>query len=63
MIKVKSYKGHLLKQLQDPGEAAEYLNAALQEDDHHAFLLALGDLANAQESSCTSREKQRYRSS
>jgi probable addiction module antidote protein len=48
MIKVKSYKEHLLKQLQDPEEAAEYLNAAHQEDDHHAFLLALRDLAEAQ---------------
>jgi len=47
MIKVKNYKEHLLKQLQDPEEAAAYLNAALQEKDFHVFLLALRDIAEA----------------
>src|SRR3990167_11396880 len=48
MIKTKNYKEHLLKQLQDPDEAAAYLNAALQDDDPHVFLLALRDIAEAQ---------------
>ena len=48
MVKVKSYKKHLLKQLHDPEEAAAYLNAALQDDDSHSFLLALRDIAEAQ---------------
>ncbi len=48
MVKVKNYKEHLLKQLQDPEEAAAYLNAALQEEDPTAFLLALHDIAEAQ---------------
>ncbi len=47
MAKAKSYKEHLLKQLQNPKEAAAYLNAALQDDDPHVFLLALRDIAEA----------------
>ena len=48
MVKAKNYKEHLLKQLQKPSEAAAYLNAALQDDDPHVFLLALRDIAEAQ---------------
>lgn len=48
MIKIRNYKEHLLEQLQNPDEAAAYLNAALQVDDPHAFLLALRDIAEAQ---------------
>ena len=33
MVTTKSYKEHLLKQLSDPEEAAEYLNAALHDVD------------------------------
>ena len=47
MVKAKSYKEHLLEQLQNPKEAAAYLNAALHDDDHHVFLLALRDIAEA----------------
>lgn len=47
MVKAKNYKEHLLKQLQKPKEAAAYLNAALQDDDPHVFLLALRDIAEA----------------
>ena len=47
MVKTKSYKEHLLKQLQKPSEAAVYLNAALHDDDPHVFLLALRDIAEA----------------
>lgn len=49
MVKVKKYKDHLLAQLQDPEEAAAYLNAALQdEEEPYGFLLALRDIAEAQ---------------
>ncbi|MBS0650323.1 MAG: putative addiction module antidote protein [Verrucomicrobia bacterium] len=48
MVKVKNYKEHLLERLQDSEEAAEYLNAALHDDDPHAFLLALRDITEAQ---------------
>ena len=47
MVKAKSYKKHLLGQLQKPEEAAAYLNAALNDDDPHVFLLALRDIAEA----------------
>ncbi len=47
MAKAKNYKEHLLKQLQNPEEAAAYLNAALHDDDPHVFLLALRDIAEA----------------
>jgi DNA-binding phage protein len=48
MVKVKKYKEHLLEQLQDPEEAAAYLNAALHDEDPYAFLLALRNIAEAQ---------------
>ena len=47
MVKTKDYKIHLLKQLQKPKEAAAYLNAALNDEDPHVFLLALRDIAEA----------------
>ena len=47
MVKTKNYKEHLLKQLKKPEEAAAYLNAALNDDDPHVFLLALRDIAEA----------------
>lgn len=47
IVKVKKYKEHLLEQLQDPKEAAAYLNAALHDEDHHLFLLALRDITEA----------------
>ena len=47
----KPYEEGLLKALQDPNEAAEYLNASLEEaiesDDIQLFLLALKDIAKA----------------
>lgn len=48
MGRVRDYKEHLLQQLQDRKEAAAYLNAALQDEDPHVFLLALRDIAEAQ---------------
>ena len=43
----RPYKPELLKALQDPVEAAEYLNAALEEDMNELFLLALRNVAEA----------------
>lgn len=47
MSRLTSYKEHLLKRLQDPKEAAAYLNAALDDEDPEVFLLALKDIAEA----------------
>ncbi len=43
----RPYRSELLKALQDPAEAAEYLNAALVEDSNELFLLALRNVAEA----------------
>jgi probable addiction module antidote protein len=43
----KSYKADLLRDLGDPSEAAEYLNAALEDGNQDVFLLALRDVAEA----------------
>lgn len=47
MGKTNKYKEHLLKSLEDPNEAAAYLDACLEDDDPHVFLLALKDVAEA----------------
>ena len=47
MGKTKRYKEHLLKELQDPQEAAAYLDACLTDEDPGVFLLALKDIAEA----------------
>ncbi len=47
MAKSSSYKEGLLKRLQEPQEAAAYLDAALAEGDPDVFLLALRDVAEA----------------
>lgn len=47
MPRSRSYKEDLLRALQDPEEAQEYLNAALEDEDPHVFLLALRDVADA----------------
>ncbi len=41
------YETGLKAALADPEEAAAYLNAALEENDQEAFLLALRDIAEA----------------
>ncbi len=46
-MNTKSYRDELLKDLQDPVEAAEYLNAALADDSEEIFLMALRDVAEA----------------
>lgn len=47
MKNMRNYKEHLNERLQDTNEAAGYLNAALEDDDPHVFLLALKDVADA----------------
>lgn len=47
MGQTKKYKEHLLKSLKDPKEAAAYLDACLEDEDPHVFLLALKDVAEA----------------
>lgn len=47
MKPTKSYQESLLTSLRDPDEAAEYLNAALEDDDEQVFLLALRNVAEA----------------
>jgi probable addiction module antidote protein len=48
MKKSKAYQPDLIESLRDAGEAEEYLNAALEEDDPELFLLALRNVAEAQ---------------
>jgi len=43
----KSCKNHLVESLKDPTEAAEYLNAALEEGEPEVFLLALRDVVDS----------------
>jgi len=45
-MQVKSYHAELIKQLKDPKEAAEYLNACL-EDSEEVFLLGLPNVVEA----------------
>jgi probable addiction module antidote protein len=42
-----SYRNGLLKDLKDTGEAAAYLNAALEDGSQEVFMLALRDVADA----------------
>ena len=48
MKKSTGYQQKLIESLRDAGEAEEYLNAALEEDDPELFLLALRNVAEAQ---------------
>ena len=43
----ESYEKGLKEDLTDPVEAAEYLNAALEDGSQEVFLMALKDVANA----------------
>jgi len=47
MPRSKSYQEDLIKALEDPLEAQEYLNAALTDSNPDVFLLALRDVAEA----------------
>jgi len=44
----RPYQDELLKALQDPSEAAAYLNAALESNSDELFFLALQNVAQAQ---------------
>jgi probable addiction module antidote protein len=46
--KTKSFREYLIKSLADPAQAAEYINAALIENDVDFLLTALRDVAEAQ---------------
>ena len=46
MSKSRAYEKTLKETLRDPKEAAESLNAALEENDPAVFLLALKDVAD-----------------
>jgi probable addiction module antidote protein len=48
MKKRTAYQPDLIESLRDSGEAKEYLNAALEEDDPELFLVALRNVAEAQ---------------
>ncbi|NTV53595.1 MAG: putative addiction module antidote protein [Candidatus Firestonebacteria bacterium] len=48
MKAARDYKAGLLEDLKDPREAEAYLNAALEDGDSKAFLIALRDVAEAQ---------------
>ena len=48
MPKTKQYQEDLIEALRDRGEAEEYLNAALEDEDPEVFLLALRNVAEAQ---------------
>jgi probable addiction module antidote protein len=47
MAKSKSYQDSLIESLKDPTEAAEYLNAALEDGEAEVFLLALRDVVES----------------
>ena len=47
MARPRRYEDVLDEDLQDPAEAAEYLNACLEDGDPEVFLLALRDVARA----------------
>jgi probable addiction module antidote protein len=46
-MRLKNYNEHLLKRLEDPRYAAEYLAQVLAEKDSAAFLIALKDVVEA----------------
>lgn len=52
----EKYENNLKADLLDPVEAAEYLNAALEDGSHEVFLMALKDVANAKGISEIARE-------
>ena len=52
----EKYENNLQKDLLDPVEAAEYLNAALEDGSQEVFLMALKDVANAKGISEIARE-------
>jgi len=49
--RTKSYRENLLESLKNPEEAAQYLNACLEDEDSRVLRLALRDVADAMEES------------
>jgi probable addiction module antidote protein len=47
MAKSKNYQDGLIESLKDPTEAAEYMNAALEDGEPEVFLLALRDVVES----------------
>ena len=45
--KITSYQEDLIEALKDPIEAAEYLNAAIEDGNKEVFLLAMRNVAEA----------------
>src|SRR3989337_3323987 len=45
--KITTYQEDLIEALKDPVEAAEYLNAAIEDGDKEVFLLAMRNVAQA----------------
>lgn len=52
----EKYETNLKKDLLDPAEAAEYINAALEDGSQEVFLMALKDVADAKGISEIARE-------
>jgi probable addiction module antidote protein len=52
----QTWDEHMMESLQDPKEAAHYLNAAAQENDPALMLIALSDVARARGLSKTAKE-------
>ncbi len=48
MKRARDYQEDLINDLRDPNEASTYLNAALEDGDKEAFLLALRNVLEAQ---------------
>jgi DNA-binding phage protein len=47
MKRARDYQKDLIRDLKEPQEAVEYLNAALEEEDPRAFLIALRNVVEA----------------
>jgi len=46
-VKTEDYRENLLESLRNPEDAAQYLNACLEDGDKRVFLMALRDVADA----------------
>lgn len=57
MVRSRAYQESLLKALQDPVEAATYLDTALEEGDNEIFLVALQNVADARLGGITERSE------
>lgn len=47
MVKSKSYQDYLIESLKDPVEAANYLNAALEDGDYNVIATAVRNVVKA----------------